>query len=52
MYYIYIFYSNLTYIDIWMSPSLNKLTPIVFNMDLTHLGLEASIWKILFMCLK
>ena len=28
---------------IWMSPSLSELTPIVFNMKLTHLGLEAFI---------
>ena len=25
-----------------MPPSLNKLTPIIFLMDLTHLGLKTS----------
>ena len=27
----------------WRPSSLSKLTPIIFNMELTHLGLEASI---------
>ena len=27
---------------IWKPPSLNELTPIIFNMELTHLGTEAS----------
>ena len=26
----------------WMPPSLSELTPMVFNIWLTHLGLEAS----------
>ena len=25
----------------WRSPRLSELTPIVFDMELTHLGLEA-----------
>ena len=27
---------------IWMPPSLSELTPMIFNMGLTHLGSEAS----------
>ena len=30
---------------IWRSPSLSELIPIIYNMELTHLGLEASIYK-------
>ena len=26
----------------WTPPSLSELTPMIFNMGLTHLGLEAS----------
>ena len=26
----------------WTPPSLSELTPIILNMELTHLGLEAS----------
>ena len=29
---------------IWRPPSLNELTLMIFNMGLTHLGLEASIY--------
>ena len=29
--------------NIWRSPSLSELTPIVFNMELTHLASEVSI---------
>ena len=32
----------LTLSDIWRPPNLSELTPILFNMGLTHLGLEAS----------
>ena len=28
---------------IWRLPSLSELTPMIFNMRLTHLGSEASI---------
>ena len=28
---------------IWRPPSLSELTPMIFNMGLTQLGLEASI---------
>ena len=28
---------------IWKPPSLSELTPIIFHMELSHLGLEASI---------
>ena len=34
---------NLTRTVIWRPPSLSKLTPIIFNTGLTHLGSEASI---------
>ena len=37
---IIILYKDLSYK--WRSPSLSGLTPIVFNMGLTHLGSEAS----------
>ena len=30
-------------IYIWRPPSLSELTPIISNMELTHLGLDASI---------
>ena len=26
----------------WRPPNLSELTPIIFNMELTHFGLEAS----------
>ena len=26
----------------WRSPSLSELTPILFNMEITHLGSDAS----------
>ena len=29
-------------LDKWRFPSLSELTPMVFNMGLTHLGSEAS----------
>ena len=29
----------------WRSLSLGKLTPVVFNMELTHLGSEASNYQ-------
>ena len=29
------------WLDHWRPPSLSKLTPIIFDMGLTHLGLEA-----------
>ena len=28
----------------WRPPSLNKLTPVIFHMELTHLGSKASIY--------
>ena len=28
---------------IWRAPSLSELTPIIFDMELTHKGLESSI---------
>ena len=31
----------------WRPPRLSELTPIISNMELTHLGLEASIVNIL-----
>ena len=31
--------------DKWRPPSLSELTPIIFNMELTHLGTEASKWN-------
>ena len=37
------FPDNYTMYIIWRSPSLNKLTPMIFNGELTHLGSEASI---------
>ena len=30
--------------DKWMHPILNELTPIIFNIQLTHLGSEAFIY--------
>ena len=30
---------------IWRPPSLSKLTPMISNMGLTHLGWDASIYK-------
>ena len=30
-------------IIIWTPPRLNELTPIIFDMELTHLGSETSI---------
>ena len=32
---------------IWRPPSLSELTPMIFDMGLTHLGSEASIYHIL-----
>ena len=29
--------------NIWRPPSLSGLTPIIFDMELTHLGLEITI---------
>ena len=37
--------SNSIVDNIWRSPSLSELTPMVFNMGLTHLGLEAFIYN-------
>ena len=36
------------FIQIWRSPNLSELTPIIFVIQLTHLGLEASmyIWMV------
>ena len=34
---------NLKYHDNWKSPSLSELTPIIFDLELTHIGLEAPI---------
>ena len=31
--------------DIWRPPSLSKLTLIIFNMELTHLGSNVQIWR-------
>ena len=31
--------------EIWKSPSLSELTPMLFNTGLAHLGSEASIFK-------
>ena len=31
---------------IWMHPSLSELTPMLFNMGLTHLGSEAFIYRL------
>ena len=39
---ISIFHSKFI-INIWRPPSLSELTPMVFNSELTHLGLGASI---------
>ena len=33
--------------NIWTSPSLSELTPIIFDIYLTHFGSAASIWIIL-----
>ena len=33
--------------DRWRPLSLSELTPIIFNMMLTHLGLEASISELI-----
>ena len=30
----------------WMPWSLSELTPIIFNMELTHLSLDSSILKL------
>ena len=32
-----------TLVPIWRSSNLSKLTPIIFDTELTHLGSEASI---------
>ena len=34
---------------IWKPSSLSELTPTIFNMDLTHLGSEASTNNCLFL---
>ena len=34
------------------APSLNELTPMIFNMGLTHLDSEASIYRILYKNMK
>ena len=39
--YMHVFY-------IWRPPSLSELTPMLFNTGLTNLGLEASIYSIIF----
>ena len=31
---------------IWRPPSLSELTPMIFNMVLTHLGLETFIYNL------
>ena len=38
----YIEFLEYNYRNNWRPPSLSKLTPIIFNMRLTHLGLDAS----------
>ena len=40
------------FIGIWRPPSLSELTPMIFNIGLIHLGLEASIKYILFQLKK
>ena len=30
----------------WRTPNLSELTPIMFDMELTHLGLEVAIYSI------
>ena len=35
----------------WMPSSLSELTPIISNMELTHLGLEASDYLDCFGCI-
>ena len=41
------FFFSVEYSSEWMSrpPRLSELNPIVFNMELTHLGSETSISK-------
>ena len=33
-------------LPIWRPPRLSELTPILFHMELTHLGSEASIYSL------
>ena len=32
---------------IWLPPSLSELTPIILNMELIHLGLQASKYQLI-----
>ena len=32
-------------LSIWCLPNLSELTPMIYNMELTHLGSEASIYS-------
>ena len=36
---------SFTYIQLWRPPSLSELTPMIFDMGLTHLGSEASKYQ-------
>ena len=42
---IYQIYFQLLFYIKWRSPSVSKLTPMIFNAGLTHLGSEASKYK-------
>ena len=50
-YVIYVIFRHILKItifsDIWRPPSLNELTQMIFNMELTHLGSEASIYQLI-----
>ena len=39
---------DVVYIN-WRPPSLSELTPMIFDMRITHLGLEASNLNVVFM---
>ena len=39
--------SKYTFKYIWSPSSRSELTPMIFNMELTHLGSEASIYYVL-----
>ena len=40
---IFFLWSSTKDILIWRPPSLSELNPIIFNIELTHLGSEVSI---------
>ena len=44
---IYVFEFQILFNYIWKSPSLSELTPMLFNTVFTHLGPEASNYRIL-----